>query len=178
MRGRSLLALAIDQIDTPIGRVLIVVEGRALIALDFADCTERMHRLLEQRVGQVATEPTRDPAGLSSAVRRYFLGQTDALQQVPLAMHGTEFQQKAWQALRTVPPGATSTYMDQAKRLGAPHAARAVGRANALNPIAIAVPCHRLIGSDGSLTGYAGGLERKRWLLRHEGLDRVDHASG
>jgi methylated-DNA-[protein]-cysteine S-methyltransferase len=176
VRNAPAQSLALDQVDTPIGPVLVVAQGDALVALDFADCAVRMHQLLVQRVGTVAINARRNPAGLSVAVRRYFDGQLDALHAIALAMHGTAFQQSAWQALREVPPGSAVTYIEQARRLGRPGAARAVGRANALNPIAIAIPCHRLIGSDGSLTGYAGGLARKRWLLRHEGFAQDSHA--
>lgn len=159
-----------DEIGTPIGAVLIVVVAEHLVALDFADCAARMHRLLAQRLGDVTLRSHRDPAGLSRQVRAYFAGDLNALQATPIALHGTPFQERAWQALRRIQPGATSSYARQAAGLGAPRSARAVGRANALNPIAIAVPCHRLVGADGSLTGYAGGLARKRWLLRHEGV--------
>lgn len=159
-----------DEIATPIGAVLIVVADERLVALDFADCAARMHRLLAQRFGHVTLRSRRDPAGLGRRVRAYFADDVAALQAAPIALHGTSFQERAWQALRRIQPGAISTYAEQAASLGTPRSARAVGRANALNPIAIAVPCHRLVAANGSLTGYAGGLERKRWLLRHEGI--------
>lgn len=168
------VALDIDEIASPIGGVLIVVAGRVLVALDFADCSARMHQLLEHRIGGVPMRRRRDPAGIGDRVRAYFAGDLHALQDVPVAMYGTPFQEQAWRALRTVPPGSILSYAEQAARLGRSQAARAVGRANALNPIAIAIPCHRLVGASGALTGYAGGLERKRWLLRHEGVAVAD----
>lgn len=164
-------SLLLDEVCSPIGRVMVVVWGDALVALDFSDCSARMHQLLEQRLGAVPIRPCRNPGGFSDRVRQYFAGDLYALHSVPLALHGTAFQEQAWRALQAVPPGATATYAQQAARLGNPQAARAVGRANALNPLAIAIPCHRLVGAGGSLTGYAGGLHRKRWLLRHEGVD-------
>jgi methylated-DNA-[protein]-cysteine S-methyltransferase len=101
-------------------------------------------------------------------VARYFEGELGALGELPLDARGTAFQQSVWEALRHIPIGETRSYGELARALGNPRAVRAVARANALNPIALAIPCHRVIGSDGELTGYAGGLPRKKWLLEHE----------
>lgn len=109
------------------------------------------------------------PAHLHAAFTAYFAGDLSALQHLPTAAAGTGFEQRVWAALRLIPPGHTLSYGELARSLGEPGASRAVGAANGRNPLAIIVPCHRVIGADGSLTGYAGGLFRKEWLLRHEG---------
>jgi methylated-DNA-[protein]-cysteine S-methyltransferase len=111
---------------------------------------------------------TTDPCGFSSQVRSYFAGDYHCLDTIPVSTGGTPFQQQVWFALRTIPPGKTITYGELAAKLGKPTAYRAVGGTNALNPIAIVLPCHRVVGANASLTGYAGGLERKQWLLEHE----------
>ena len=114
----------------------------------------------------VETAP--DPAGAITALRSYFRGALDALDGIPVELHGTPFQRRVWQQLRTVRAGTTSSYSNIARAIGAPAAVRAVGAANGANPVALIVPCHRIIGADGRLTGYGGGLDRKRWLLEHE----------
>jgi methylated-DNA-[protein]-cysteine S-methyltransferase len=106
---------------------------------------------------------------LIDALDGYFDGQIDALEDVPWATAGTDFQQKVWSALCEIPAGETWSYGQLARHIGSPRAVRAVGLANGSNPVAIVVPCHRVIGADGTLTGYGGGLERKEWLLKHEG---------
>jgi methylated-DNA-[protein]-cysteine S-methyltransferase len=103
-----------------------------------------------------------------AAFASYFAGSWSALAALPLDPHGSDFQRRVWRALREIPLGATASYGEIAQRIGRPGAARAVGDANRRNPIAIAIPCHRVIGGDGRLVGYAGGLARKRWLLAHE----------
>ena len=168
--------LQFDEIETPIGVVVVVAKSDVLVALDFADCFDRLNGLLAPRFGPVTLDRTRDPGGVSSRVRAYFGGQLDALQDVPVDMVGTPFQRTVWTALRKVQPGSTASYGELAKTIGRAGAARAVGAANASNPIALAVPCHRIVGSDGSLTGYAGGIDRKRWLLEHESA-QPRHAS-
>ena len=128
------------------------------------DPTELRRRL----AGVVKQHP--DPAGAVSALRAYFAGDLQALETLTVDPMGTPFQLRVWTALRSVPAGRTASYSDIANAIGAPTATRAVGAANGANPIAIVVPCHRIIGSGGSLVGYGGGLERKRWLLEHEGV--------
>jgi methylated-DNA-[protein]-cysteine S-methyltransferase len=127
-----------------------------------------MMKLLEKRYGAVQLNPEDNPRGYSELVCRYFAGEYDCLKSIPVSTGGTPFQQQVWLALRTIPAGQTLTYGRLAAQLGRPSASRAVGATNALNPISIVLPCHRIIGADFSLTGYAGGLERKRWLLEHE----------
>lgn len=161
--------LEIETIATPIGDVVVVSDGGAAAYIDFADNVARRERLLGQRYGAHALVPGAAARGLGAMVARYFAGELGALDAMPVTLGGTEFQRRVWLALRGIAAGSTSSYGALAARLGAPGAARAVGLANSLNPISLALPCHRVVGSDGSLTGYAGGLERKRWLLRHEG---------
>ena len=149
--------------------MIAVVRDGALCALDFGDCEPRMRSLLAARFGSYELRTARNPAGVSERVRSYFAGSLDALDSIEIDMHGSPFQKRVWHALRRVPRGKTASYGEIATRIGEPRAVRAVGMANARNPIVLVVPCHRIIGSDGSLTGYGGGLERKRWLLAHEG---------
>lgn len=109
---------------------------------------------------------------LEAMLRRYFAGDLAVLDTIPVELNGTPFQKRVWQALRRIPSGSTISYADLARRIGSPSAIRAVGTANGANPVAVIVPCHRVIGSDGRLTGYGGGLDRKQWLLSHEGCVR------
>ncbi len=105
---------------------------------------------------------------MGRAIIAYFAGDVAALDRIPVVLEGTALQQRVWRLLRRIPPGSTRTYRELAERVGRPRAIRAVGQANAANPVGLVIPCHRVIGSDGSLTGYGGGLYRKRWLLAHE----------
>lgn len=161
--------LMLDRIDTPVGQVLLVtdVDG-AVRALDFHDFEPRMMRLLARHCG--AFDLLEGPArsSIRNAVLTYFSGDAKALDQVRTRTAGTTFQRAVWSALRAIPPGQTRTYAQIAQAVGSPRAVRATGMANGQNPIALIVPCHRVIGANGSLTGYAGGVERKRWLLAHE----------
>lgn len=162
--------LLVDRIATQIGEVVIVIDDARLCALDFADYDARMQQFLRQRYGAVRLEPCVNPSGFSERVAAYFAGDYRSLDAVPVTLAGTPFQQQVWQMLRNIQPGEVRTYGELATQLGRPKAARAVGMANSLNPVAIVIPCHRLIGANRLLTGYAGGLARKRWLLRHEGV--------
>jgi len=162
--------LAFDQVRSPIGTIVVVADGDTVCALDFEDCRPRMLALLERRCGPVRLRRVRDPGGFASRVRAYLAGDLDALADVPVDLRGTAFQQTVWAQLRTIRRGTTVSYAELAAAIGRPTAVRAVGATNGRNPVALAVPCHRVIGADGSLSGYAGGLERKRWLLRHEGV--------
>ncbi len=121
------------------------------------------------RIEGIAPDPI-DPEYVMFLINAiYFNGDWRAFDDLELEPGGTEFQREVWRELRRIPPGQAISYADLAQSIRRPAAVRAVGRANALNPIAIIVPCHRVIGKDGTLTGYAGGLKRKEWLLRHEG---------
>ncbi len=161
-----------DRLDSPLGEIILISDGERLCALDFADCAPRMMRLLSKRYPAWELVETIDPQGFSSKVRAYLNGDHHSLQEIPVATGGTNFQQLVWQGLRTIPVGTTISYGQLASELGKPTAARAVGMANSLNPIAIVLPCHRVIGASSQLTGYAGGLARKQWLLAHEGKSR------
>ena len=160
--------LLLDSFDSPLGPVALASDGRALVALEFSP-PQRLASRLRSRFGEgVAIRESRDPLGFTARARAYFAGDLAALAALPADGGGTPFQRRVWAALRDVPAGETVSYSALAARLGMPRAARAVGLANGRNPVAIAVPCHRVVGADGRLTGYAGGLERKRWLLEHE----------
>ncbi len=161
--------LLVDSLSSPIGRIIIVTDESALCSLDYEEYEERMMKLLRRRYARWELKPVGDPHGFSSRLRNYLAGDYTALDAIPVSPGGTPFQQQVWSALRRIPAGQTLSYGRLAARIGKAEAARAVGLANSLNPIAIVLPCHRVVGSNGSLTGYAGGLDRKRWLLRHEG---------
>ena len=164
------MTFLIDRIASPIGTVLVVSDGQSLCAVDFADYEDRMMLLLRRYRGDAPLAEADDPQGFSSRLRAYFAGHIEALDDLPVNAGGTPFQATVWAALRTIPAGTTLSYGQLAARIGKPRAFRAVGLANGSNPISIVVPCHRVIGSDSSLTGYGGGLPRKRWLLEHEGF--------
>ena len=164
------MELLIDRIKSPVGDVLIVSDGRRLRALDFWDYEERMHRLLRLHYREYSLRPASNPAGLSTLVDRYMQGDLGVIDAIPVQTGGTPFQRAVWAALRTIAPATTLSYGALAARIGRPSAVRAVGLANGANPVGIVVPCHRVIGKDGSLTGYGGGIARKRWLLNHEGV--------
>ncbi|RZJ82074.1 MAG: methylated-DNA--[protein]-cysteine S-methyltransferase [Brevundimonas sp.] len=162
--------LTLDRVATPVGEVLLITgpEG-AVRALDFAGYEDRMHRLLARHSPGAALAEGRSPEPVRAAVRAYFGGDLNALEGLRVQTGGTAFQRSVWAALRAIPAGQTRTYGQLATAIGAPKAVRAAGLANGQNPVALIVPCHRVIGANGTLTGYAGGLERKRWLLTHEG---------
>lgn len=165
------LRLIIDRINTPISEMLIVVDKQENIrAVDWSDYESRTLLLLRRHYGTdgFTLEPGKIPRGITDAVKRYFTGALTALDALPVATAGTPFQRAVWQALREIPCGTTVSYATLAQKIGKPSAMRAVGLANGSNPIGVVVPCHRVIGADGSLTGYGGGLDRKRWLLDHE----------
>ncbi|MGE0680959.1 MAG: methylated-DNA--[protein]-cysteine S-methyltransferase [Candidatus Binatia bacterium] len=161
----------IDKVSSPLGVLLIVSDGERLCALDYADSEQRMLKLLRARYAQAPLRSAKNPGGVSHLIRSYLAGDVSCIDAISINTGGTPFQRQVWLALRAIPPGTTMTYGEMAEKLGRPTAHRAVGMTNALNPIAIVVPCHRLVGANGSLTGYAGGLERKRWLLHHEGVE-------
>ena len=163
------LRLLIDRMSTPIGTALIASDEEGNLRLfDWSDHEDRWRPMLRARYGDVELVSQRDPFGHTGALKAYMEGEVRAIDALPVAFAGTAFQNKVWRALRTIPAGETLSYGALARRIGAPKAVRAVGLANGSNPVSVVVPCHRVIGSDGSLTGYGGGLERKRWLLAHE----------
>ena len=148
------MTLFVSSIDSPVGRLHFATTERALVALRF---------------GAKERGAAGDPLGIGAILRRYFAGELEAIDEIPIDLHeGTEFQRQVWQTLRKVPVGETWSYQQLATAVGRPRAVRAVGAANGQNPIALVLPCHRVIGKGGELRGYGGGLDRKRWLLRHE----------
>jgi methylated-DNA-[protein]-cysteine S-methyltransferase len=162
--------LNLDRLETPIGEAFLVAdENGILCAFDWIDHEERLRRLLSRYYGAaVRLSDGPAPSGIRAAFAAYFAGDLAALESIPCRRTGTPFQQTAWAALRKIPVGQTVSYGEQARRMGKPKAMRAVGLANGANPIGVVIPCHRVIGANGSLTGYGGGLQRKLWLLRHE----------
>jgi methylated-DNA-[protein]-cysteine S-methyltransferase len=166
------LQLFLERIDTPIGELLIVADrDKNLRAVDWTEYEPRMRRFLRLHYGErgFSLEQAMNSSDLAAAMKNYFAGELDAIDNLPVRTAGTPFQRAVWSALREIPRGATESYGKLAQRIGRPAAVRAVGLANGSNPIGIVVPCHRVIGANGSLTGYGGGMERKRWLLEHEG---------
>jgi len=164
----------LDKFDCQLGEVVLAGTAEALCALDFGDCRDRMDRLLMRHWPGVELERKPGFGGFRGTIQTYLDGDLEALTAVRADSNGTEFEELVWKFLRTIKPGTTASYGELAARMGRPGAARAVGRANSLNPIALVVPCHRVIGGDGSLTGYAGGLQRKKWLLAHEASRQAD----
>ena len=165
------LYLFTETLVTPIGKLVVISDEQGqLRATDWMDYDHRMRHLLARHYGKDAFSLTPSPHsfGPALAITAYFDGDLHAIDSLPTATEGTAFQHRVWRALREIPTGRTVSYGDLAKRIGHPAAVRAVGLANGANPIGIVVPCHRVIGADGSLTGYGGGVERKRWLLNHE----------
>ncbi len=159
----------VETFTAPPGTILLLTDDQAQVrALDWEDRAASMHRLLRLHYGAVRLEPKPAVSAARRAVEAYFEGDLAAIDGVAVATGGTPFQRAVWAALRTIPAGETASYGGLAARLGRPTAMRAVGMANGANPISVIVPCHRVIGANGSLTGYGGGVERKRWLLRHE----------
>lgn len=167
-------ALRVGRHPSPIGAVLLGWDGQErLRVLYFEDSEDRMRRQLRRPYGAIPMEEKRVPAALAAAVGSYFDGDHKAFEAVALAPAGTPFQRRVWTLLLAIPSGETRTYRQMAEVMGRPEAQRAVGFANGANPISVAIPCHRLIGSNGTLTGYGGGLDRKKWLLAHEGVETV-----
>lgn len=152
-----------NTVTTPIGDLLLVAADDGVVhGAEWADCLDRLPAELR------ASARGRLPEAVRNAVDAYFGGTVDALNPIRVAASGTQFQRAVWDALRSVPPGTTLTYGALARMLGRPEGARSVGHANGANPISVVVPCHRLVGAKGSLTGYGGGIPRKQWLLAHE----------
>jgi methylated-DNA-[protein]-cysteine S-methyltransferase len=162
--------LFLDRVPSPIGAMLVVHDAQArLRALEFDDCEPRLLALLRLHYGDCRLHDRPAPAMIRQALTGYFAGDIGVIDRIEVATGGTPFQRDVWAALRTIRAGTTMSYGALARRLGRPSAVRAIGAANGANPISVVVPCHRVIGADAGLTGYGGGLERKRWLLTHEG---------
>ena len=165
--------MTLTHLDSPLGRLAILSEGGRLHALGFTEDHPRMATQLDS----ASPKPGSAPA-ITEALTAYFAGELHALDAIPVAELGTPFQRQVWAALRRIPPGQTRSYGQLASEIGRPRAVRAVGTANGANPIALVVPCHRVVGANGTLTGYAAGLPRKQWLLHHEGVVPLMFTSG
>lgn len=167
-----MLKLLEDKIATPLGPLWILCDEQfQLRAVEWEEHSNRMEQLLDLHYRREGYKriTARNPGGLSHKLADYFAGDLGVIDALPTATAGTPFQREVWQALRTIPCGQVMHYGQLAGVLGRPGAARAVGAANGSNPVSIVVPCHRVIGRNGTMTGYAGGVQRKEWLLRHEG---------
>jgi methylated-DNA-[protein]-cysteine S-methyltransferase len=167
------MELHISRMPSPFGQLMLVTDNQEQIhALDFPDRQTRLHRLLRERYGtyELIERPT--PPAIADAFARYFAGGLTALDTLVTSTDGSELQRRVWKSLREIPAGQTTSYGAMARALGFedPRAAIDVGAAIGSNPVNIVVPCHRVIGKNGDLKGYAGGLHRKRWLLEHEGV--------
>jgi methylated-DNA-[protein]-cysteine S-methyltransferase len=156
-------------IDSPIGELTVAARGSKVCLVHFGPASPAVRESLARWYPEVQIAEDADPAGAAAVLSRYFDGDLNSLDEIEVELHGTAFQQRVWTTLRCVAAGTTTSYAKLADRVGSPAAVRAVGAANGANPVAIVLPCHRIIGSNGSLTGYGGGLDRKRWLLQHEG---------
>jgi methylated-DNA-[protein]-cysteine S-methyltransferase len=168
------MRLRLDRWTSPIATLLLVTdESGTLRGLEFAENEARLLRLMRVHYGDYALEEGAAPSSLTRALNAYFAGDIEALADVPTTTNGTPFQREVWKGLRAIPAGTTVSYGQLAQSIGRKGASRAVGAANGANPIPIVVPCHRVIGADGSLTGFASGLARKRWLLDHEAVQRT-----
>jgi len=163
------MVIEIGEVASPIGKIVVAVRGGRLCALAFDESWPRKRAALERRFGEVEWRRAKDPGGVARALRRYFDGDIEALARIAVDPGGTPFQRAIWTKLRRVPAGRTVSYGELARAAGYPRAVRAVGAANGSNPVGLVIPCHRVIGSSGKLVGYGGGLDRKKWLLAHEG---------
>jgi methylated-DNA-[protein]-cysteine S-methyltransferase len=171
MRAKPPETFHLDRLATPIGTALLVSDADGVLrALDWEEHESRMRELLRLQYGAVSLREARAPEAIRTALSGYFKGDLDRLGAIPWRVGGTAFQRKVWTALPNIPAGTTMSYGALAAQLDVPKAMRAVGHANGANPLSVVLPCHRLIGAGGSLVKYGGGLERKRWLLAHEGV--------
>jgi methylated-DNA-[protein]-cysteine S-methyltransferase len=167
------LVFQIERVAAPCGDLLLATNDNGdLCALHWGTDSVGILRVLSQQYGKTIRLETRGSATAARlALEAYLAGDLHAIDTIPVTMQGTAFQREVWGSLRRIRAGTTTSYGALAAQLHRPSAMRAVGLANGSNPVAVVVPCHRVIGADGSLTGYGGGLERKRWLLEHEGVD-------
>ena len=172
------MSFALSVLETPVGPMALVHDAAGLLwAAEFRHDPRRVETSLNRfGIGPLGDGEAPIPGHLGDAFTRYFAGELHALDGLATGVMGSSFERAVWAELRRIPPGQTRSYGDIARALGGAASgagpnARAVGTANGRNPLAIVVPCHRVIGADGSLTGYAGGLERKAWLLAHEGWE-------
>ncbi|CAN7296239.1 methylated-DNA--[protein]-cysteine S-methyltransferase [Phenylobacterium sp. LjRoot225] len=168
-------AISIARLTTPIGVALLATDETGVLrAFNWTDYGPQMSAWLKRHYPATPPVEGAAPVAMRRAFEAYFAGEGGALAAVPWRAAGTAFQLGVWQALCAIPPGETLSYAGLAARIDRPTAMRAVGLANGANPVALVVPCHRVIGANKTLTGYGGGLHRKRWLLAHEGASFKD----
>ena len=163
----------ITTITSPVGPLTVAARDERVCLLYFGGMTKTIAGTLARWYPEESVRRAVNPAGAVHTLRAYFDGHLAVIDDVPVEFHGSPFQREVWKALRQIPAGTTCSYGALARQIGAPAAVRAVGAANGANPVAIIVPCHRVIGANGTLTGYGGGLDRKRWLLQHETAQRA-----
>lgn len=171
------LSLQLEPVSTPLGQLLVVYDHQQIVrAIDWLDYEKRMytllHRYYKKTTIQLSTTSTK-PSAIAALIHNYFDGDLYSLQSIPTAVEGTSFQKEVWSALQKIAPGHSVSYGELACSIHRPAAVRAVGLANGANPISLVIPCHRVIGQSKKLTGYAGGLNRKKWLLQHENIPFV-----
>ncbi len=171
------MELRVARLETPLGPLTLTSTPAGLAGLAFEDRVDGLWRFLEARFGAIERRAGATPDPAEAGLRAYFDGNIAALDGIRTDAGGSEFQREVWAALRRIPGGRTTSYSALARSIGQPTGFRAVATANATNPVAIVIPCHRVIHADGSISGYGGGVERKRWLLRHE-ADNLPFALG
>jgi methylated-DNA-[protein]-cysteine S-methyltransferase len=160
--------IGLTTVTSPVGPLTVAARDELVCLLHFGADEGSARAWLARWYPAEPVEAHADPGGAIAALARYFDGELGVLDALPVELRGTPFQTRVWTALRDVRAGSTASYAQLARAIGTPAAVRAVGAANGANPVALIVPCHRIIGTNGTLTGYGGGLERKRWLLEHE----------
>ena len=168
--GLPAMIITLADLETPLGPMRVAATATGLCAVDFLDRWNIIHSRLEKRFGTIAPNTNGETFGVVPRLEAYYKGAVENFDGIPFDPGGTAFQQTVWRALREIPRGKTWSYADLAAHIGSPAAVRAVGATNGRNPLSIVVPCHRVIGKGGELRGYAGGLDRKRWLLSMEAL--------
>ena len=171
------MPLLVATVSTPIGPLEVVTKGGILCGITFEGRGASTRAWMERRFGEMAIEQHDSLGEVTDRISAYFAGDVGAVDALPVDTGGTTFQRRIWEALRTIPPGKTISYGELASKIWRPSACRAVGTAAGRNPIPIVLPCHRVISVDGKIGGYAGGLDRKRWLLSHE-QGQTDMGSG
>lgn len=165
-------ALSRAILPSPLGEIVVITDAAGVLhGLDFADGDGRLVRLVTRYWPGAVVSDGPAPVAVEVALSAYFAGDARALDALPAAVGGTVFQQAVWAGLRRIPAGTALSYADLARQVGRPGAVRAVGQANGANPVSLVQPCHRVVASGGGLGGYAGGVGRKAWLLRHEGVN-------
>jgi methylated-DNA-[protein]-cysteine S-methyltransferase len=157
--------------QAPVGPITLAVSPRGVCALAFSEYWTQLRDELQRRLDAVSFVEADMPPDVRQRLDAYFAGELEALDSIEVDLHGTPFQLKVWAELRKIPAGATRSYHELARAVGCPGGARAAGAANGANPVSLIVPCHRVIRADGGIGGYGGGIERKIWLLRHEGAN-------